>query len=430
LSSAVLSPCSSDDITVSVSNLTSAPSVDTLADDDPSPALLNAGRATNGSLLHPGRAPDVLAPLDEGTEDPDYDDDAFSNAAYGRFHDGHSIALELNAIRVQCPSVIQAYDVTSDNEDDVSVHSIADCTSSKDATEEGEPPTVDDDPDAIRAQIDSGAFASCTDQKHMLHDYREFNESFRCPTVLQPAAEGSDITPQGVGYLHVPALNGRGHIAIRTFYHPQLRTTVIDERDFVRFTPGVKPADFSGDKIQKYNDAGTFTFHAVHRLRRSQDVIVHGLLRHGKCYTGPLIPPNLSREHPMATPSTSSAAAIAADPHFARACERATVQAIYAHQEKEYAHLRDEMSTLPIEDHTMPFHEYIQQNTPVQTIQAKMERLLWHQHLGHPSDYYLFHAHKHVKGVPQFSHEHSVLDRCPTCIQAKQTKEPAGANST
>ena len=80
--------------------------------------------------------------------------------------------------------------------------------------------------------------------------------------------------------------------------------------------------------------------------------------------------------------------------------------------------------------HGLPFHEYIQKNTPVSTIQAETERLLWHQRLGHPSDYYLFNAHKYVKGVPQMKHEHSVLDKCPTCIKAKQTKEPAGPEST
>ena len=28
------------------------------------------------------------------------------------------------------------------------------------------------------------------------------------------------------------------------------------------------------------------------------------------------------------------------------------------------------------------------------------------------------------------NHQHAVLEKCPTCIQAKQTKEPAGSNST
>ena len=80
--------------------------------------------------------------------------------------------------------------------------------------------------------------------------------------------------------------------------------------------------------------------------------------------------------------------------------------------------------------HSLPFHEHIQNNTPVAAIKAATERLLWHQRLGHLSDYYLYNAHKHVKGVPRFKHMDRVLERCPTCIRAKQTKEPAGPNST
>jgi hypothetical protein len=47
-----------------------------------------------------------------------------------------------------------------------------------------------------------------------------------------------------------------------------------------------------------------------------------------------------------------------------------------------------------------------------------------------PSDYYLFHAHEHIDGVPKLSHLNPVLDKCPTCIQAKQSKKPAGRNTT
>ena len=99
----------------------------------------------------------------------------------------------------------------------------------------------------------------------MLHDYREFSATFPCPVKLEPAKEGSDIYPQGVGYLHVPAINGRGHISVRTFYSPSLRTTVIDERDFLR-SHCTKPSDFLGERIQKFSDAGTFVYHATHRL--------------------------------------------------------------------------------------------------------------------------------------------------------------------
>ena len=93
---------------------------------------------------------------------------------------------------------------------------------------------LSDDPEAIRAQIDTGAFVSCTDLQHMLHDYREFSKERPSPVRLMPATENSDAVPKGYGYLHVPAHNQQGHLAVRTFFHPALRTTVIDERDFVR----------------------------------------------------------------------------------------------------------------------------------------------------------------------------------------------------
>eukprot|EP00980_Cylindrotheca_fusiformis_P020907 scaffold7928_cov68-Cylindrotheca_fusiformis.AAC.1 len=44
--------------------------------------------------------------------------------------------------------------------------------------------------------------------------------------------------------------------------------------------------------------------------------------------------------------------------------------------------------------------------------------------------YYLFNAHKFIKGVPKFKHLDPILESCPTCIRAKQTKEPAGENPT
>ena len=47
------------------------------------------------------------------------------------------------------------------------------------------------------------------------------------------------------------------------------------------------------------------------------------------------------------------------------------------------------MKKIPEEFHSLPFHEYIQDYTPVNAISKDVERLLWHQRLGHPSDYYL-----------------------------------------
>ena len=115
---------------------------------------------------------------------------------------------------------------------------------------------------------------------------------------------------------------------------------------------------------------------------------------------------------------------------FRQDCKKAILLSIYAHQENEYERIREDLYTVPSEFHKLPFHEYVQKNTPVQTIKTVTERLLWHHRLGHPSDYYLYNAHKFIKGIPKFKHMDPILDTCPTCIRAKQTKEPAGPNTT
>jgi hypothetical protein len=276
----------------------------------------------------------------------------------------------------------------------------------------------------IRAQIDTGAFATCTDQIGMLHDYRAFdNDKNKCPVRLMPATHGSDAVPHGFGYLHVPsAYTPLGYIPVRAYYHPNLRTTVIDERDFARGA-GMKQSDFYGESLEKDLDTGQWTYTFHHRIRKSQDVVVHGLLVLGKAYTLPLLEPDSVTQR-------SIESALTTDPSFSEECRRATIQNVFVHQEQLLRNLREELHLVPEEYHSLPFHEYIAMATPINVIKASTERMLWHQRLGHPSDHYLYNAHKHVDGVPKFKHQTPVLDECPTCIQAKQRKEPAGPNST
>jgi len=218
-----------------------------------------------------------------------------------------------------------------------------------------------------------------------------------------PATVGSDAVPKGFGYLHVPAKNTKGFLSVQTFYTPYLQTTVIHKRDLVKAS-NVRVKDIESDSIAKYKDAGAFTYHAKHRMNSSKDVIIHGILIDDKCYTGALIPPDLDPSDPKASPATSSILAIESDPEFAEQCQKATILAIHGYHEAVETQLREEMTKLPTQFHLLPFHEYIQSNNPASTIKAATERLLWHQRLGHPSDYYLFNAHGHADGVPQFPH--------------------------
>ena len=283
-------------------------------------------------------------------------------------------------------------------------------------------PRVSFDPDARRAQIDTGAFATVTDQLDLLHGYREFSAKFPCPVKLLPATNGSDTIPLGVGYLRVPAPNIHGYLPVRAFYHPNLRTTVINEQDFLRARGG-KVSDFRSERIDKFHEAGTWTYTGSSYRARSSDVVIHGVLMAGKCYTHELIPTYADAPAQIASLKLS-------DPDFADACERATVYAVYLDQQQKYDKLREELTQVPGEFHGIPYHDYIHRHTPVHSLRERTERMLWHQRLGHPSDHYLYNAHKFVKGVPQFHHEHPVLDVCPTCIQAKQTKAPPSGDTT
>jgi len=78
--------------------------------------------------------------------------------------------------------------------------------------------------------------------------------------------------------------------------------------------------DIESDSIAKHKDAGTFTYHAKHRMNSSKDVIIHGILIDDKCYAGALIPPDLDPSNRKAAPATSSILAIESDPEFAKQC--------------------------------------------------------------------------------------------------------------
>jgi hypothetical protein len=65
----------------------------------------------------------------------------------------------------------------------------------------------------------------------------------------------------------------------------------------------------------------------------------------------------------------------------------------------------------------------------INTLRTNTERFLWHQRLGHPSDSYLYNAHKYIDGVPQFKHSDPVMDYCPVCTRSEQPKTHGGGTT-
>ena len=127
------------------------PQVTTLADDDP---------IDGGDLF------------EEGRDDLDY-------------------MSSINAVNINCMSCSPSADVY-----------------------DAEPLLTLKDPDALRAQIDTGADVSCTDQLHMLHQYHAFDEAFPSRIKMMGGIVNSNAVLKGYSYLHIPAITSTDSVQL------------------------------------------------------------------------------------------------------------------------------------------------------------------------------------------------------------------------
>ena len=280
--------------------------------------------------------------------------------------------------------------------------------------------------DGPRGQLDTGAKVSCTNLRYILHKYRPYTSRHKSPIKLTAAIDGEtlSIIPEGIGKLKVPAPNENKFILIDCYYSPRLSSTLISENSFYQ----EKIQNYSGQTITKYFSTNSMTLTCYHKRSSTRNVTVHGTILDGQCFTHPLLLPDLDQESPYANCATSSAFALQADDAFRQECELASQNTATCHRND----LWKEISILDIDIPTAKsiFTNVVETAVPINAIRAKTAKLLWHQRLGHPCDEYLYNAHKFIDGVPKFSQQTSVLDQCPTCIQAKQSKQSPGKHST
>ncbi|KAG7369542.1 reverse transcriptase RNA-dependent DNA polymerase [Nitzschia inconspicua] len=291
------------------------------------------------------------------------------------------------------------------------------------------PTALDGFDDLPRAQMDDAAQVSCSNDKTLLHRYRPYDQDFPCPIRLKPAVHHAAVLPEGQGYIRVPAPAPYGYHDFLVYYSPLLNATLLSESDLYKAL-GYRRSQYSGVSHQHFYAAGTWTATAHHKLTSSKNVVLHGIVRCGQKLTLPLIRPSLSADDPLATAENSLAVAMQCDPTLAAECDDLERSLTIDARNALYRTLAADLDEKPPEFRDFPFHQYISHATSVMAIRATAERLLWHQRLGHPSDHYLYHAHEHITGVPRFRHFDPILEQCPTCIRAKQTKESAGAHST
>jgi hypothetical protein len=238
------------------------------------------------------------------------------------------------------------------------------------------------DYDGPRAHLDDGAQTTTTHKLEHLFAYRPFSDKTPCRTRLV-SADGHRYVPLGYGILRIPAPNPQGYLPAFCFYTPEITSCIISPSTIERLIPKNRQ---EGTTLRKYPTTGVFTFTVHSNLRASDNIELNGILDAGLCYTHPILLPPQPTDTPVTTQPTSS----------------------------------DSISPPVPLDSEYNLHK----------LSVRADRLLWHQRLGHCSDHYLYHAHKHIIGVPQFKHHDPVLDQCPTCLAAKLKKRAPGHKST
>jgi hypothetical protein len=85
--------------------------------------------------------------------------------------------------------------------------------------------------------------------------------------------------PKKEGEIHVPGSNVLGYNAIRTFYTPAINSTLINDQDIYGSSiDGAKNGDFEGLTMTEHRLGQTWTIVCHHKLRRSQDITMHGIM--------------------------------------------------------------------------------------------------------------------------------------------------------
>ena len=312
--------------------------------------------------------------------------------------------------------------------------------------------------DEARAQIDPGAKVAVTNLLSLLHDPFIYTKRSKCNVRMKGATSMRLITPTARGYLRVPANNVDGYMDVECYYSPEFTSTLLADNAVLKSTRHQR--EYSGVELKKFlahnkdaiesdldkfgtidpdninyrMDYGTCMLIASHRNQSSRNIYIPGVICSGLCFTQPLIYPNLEREHPDASPKTSSEVLKEVDSKFKQECKTKALEMLYQFQQDQHIQLMSQLESLPkdISENVakLPLHNLMYTITPVSALKKEAEELLWHQRLIHGGDHSYDTIHKHVDGIPNMSGlEFDDVTKCSTCLRTKLTKVSPGHTS-
>ena len=157
----------------------------------------------------------------------------------------------------------------------------------------------------------------------------------------------------------------------------------------------------------------------IYKIHPRHNGRIHGIMINIKsCYTYPLLVPNLPINHPLASIHTSYAFAYRLDVQFRKDVDFTGHHRVFLWQEKMLEKVMTQGMDLNQNTSTnddlylaadLPYVRWIQDATPIKALRTSTERMVWHQCLGHSSDYYIYTAHKFNDGVLKFKHNDTIL---------------------
>ena len=132
---------------------------------------------------------------------------------------------------------------------------------------------------------------------------------------------------------------------MKSVYHPSLTTTLISEDDILNSSG--QSAAYTGLNLTKWMDPSTFTITCHHRATFAKNIILHGVLIAGKCYSHPCMIPDLPLDHPEATIYNSQAFAVKRDPAFLALCKQHVIDGVQQYKSSIRNLLHDSMKAVP-----------------------------------------------------------------------------------
>ena len=229
---------------------------------------------------------------------------------------------------------------------------------------------------------------------------------------MKGVTSGAVIVPEAEGYLQVPTIQEGKFAKVKCYYSPEFTSTLLSDNDVLESSPYRK--EYSGQSMLKFfepdevnelpteerdkikmqklddvtnsynNNFGNCILSCTHKKKSNRNLYIPGIIRGGLCFTMPLmIPSGLSSRDSTATIYNSRSKAYKEDPSFCKSCKLKKLELIYEHKQNEHIKLMEVLESVPEEFHKLPFHRWIQRNTPVHALREKAHEMLWNQRLIH-----------------------------------------------